>query len=260
VARCSTRRRGSSRRASTCRVAWYDWLGTTERTYIEQARQTVLAGARESLLFCYGGLHSSTGPKDIEALRANIPELLEVAKEVLRREVIGLAAYKPPNSHPEKEKRVFDFVGMLGLPLVPCHEFPTNAPAGFFSVHALKDSDLTPKLTAFIKAGKPVLLTDALAQQLTSRIKLDAPNVQVLPVKGDPKSLLQFTPKQLDELRAPLLRPIQASFVAPNQVALYLFRDGSWVIENFNDEAVTVELNHKQQMVPGRGWKMRWQE
>jgi hypothetical protein len=46
------------------------------------------------------------------------------------------------------------------------------------------------------------LLTDALAQQLTSRIKLDAPNVQVLPVKGDPKSLIELSQKQLDELRA----------------------------------------------------------
>src|ERR1051326_2901067 len=60
-----------------CGGGWYDWLGTTERTYLEQARQTVLAGARESLLFCYGGLQGTTGPKDVEALRADIPELLD---------------------------------------------------------------------------------------------------------------------------------------------------------------------------------------
>ena len=35
---------------------------------------------------------------------------------------------------------MFDFVGMLGVPLVPCHEFPADAPAAFFSVHALKDA------------------------------------------------------------------------------------------------------------------------
>jgi len=57
-----------------------------------------------------------------------------------------------------------------------------------------------------------------------------------------------------------LLHPFKTSFAAPDGVALYLFCDGSWVIENLNDEAVTVELNHKQQSVPGRGWKMRWQE
>ncbi|MHC4178125.1 MAG: hypothetical protein ACYSWU_11500, partial [Planctomycetota bacterium] len=34
-----------------CGGGWYDPYGTTEHTYLEQARQTVLAGARESLLF-----------------------------------------------------------------------------------------------------------------------------------------------------------------------------------------------------------------
>jgi hypothetical protein len=241
-----------------CGGGWYDWLGTTERTYVEQARQTVLAGARTSLLFCYGGLQGSTGPKNIEALRANIPELLEVAREVRRRDVVGLAAYKPPNSHPENEKRVFDFIGMLGLPLVPCHEFPAKAPAAFFSVHALKDPGFASKLAKFIRSGKPVLLTDGLAQQLTNQMKLDAPNVCVLPVQGDPKSLLRLGQKELDELRAPLLRPFKATFKAPNQVALYLFHDGSWVVENFTNEAVTAELNGEVLTVAARGWQHHW--
>ena len=115
-----------------CGGGWYDPYGTTERTYLEQARQTVLGGARESMLFCYGSLLEHTGPKNIETLRRNIPELLAVAEEVRRRQIVGVAAYKPANSHPEKEPRVFDFVGMMGLPLVPCHEFPVEAQAGFF--------------------------------------------------------------------------------------------------------------------------------
>jgi hypothetical protein len=241
-----------------CGGGWYDWLGTTERTYVEQARQTVLAGARESLLFCYGGLQGTTGPKNIQALRTNIPELLEAAKEVRQREIIGLAAYKPPNSHPEDEKRVFDFIGMLGLPLVPCHEFPTNAPAAFFSVHALKDPEFTAKLAVFIKAGKPVLLTDGLAQQVTNTVKLNGPNVRVLTVGRDPKTLLQLSQKELDDLRGPLLRPFRVSFNAPNKVALYLFRDGSWVVENFNDEPVSVEFNHNPLTLAERSWRQEW--
>ncbi|MBI2926013.1 MAG: hypothetical protein HYY24_09940 [Verrucomicrobia bacterium] len=241
-----------------CGGGWYDWLGTTERTYVEQARQTVLAGARESLLFCYSGLQSTTGPKNVEALRANIPELFAVAKQVRRRGVIGLAAYKPPNSHPENERRVFDFVGMLGLPLVPCHEFPARAPAAFFSIHALKDADFATKLAAFIRRGKPVLLTDGLARRLAHVVKLDAPNVHMLPVKGDPKSLLQLSQTELDELRAPLLRPLKATFRAPNRVALYLFKDGSWVVENFNDQPVDVELRGKKLTVTARGWQHQW--
>ena len=53
--------------------------GTTERAYLEQARQTILGGARESMLFCYGSLLKETEPKNIETLRANIPELIDVA-------------------------------------------------------------------------------------------------------------------------------------------------------------------------------------
>ena len=241
-----------------CGGGWYDWLGTTESTYVEQARQTVLGGARESFLFCYGGLQRDTGPRDVDALRAHLPELFAVAEEVKKRSIVGIAAYKPPNSHPENEPRVFDFVGMLGLPLVPCHEFPTDAPAAFFSVHALKDKDFAEKLSKFITAGKPVLLTDGLVQRLEGKVNLTASNVHVLPVKGDPKSLLQLSKEQLDALRAPLLRPLKTSFNAPNKVALYLFRDGSWVVENFNDEAVTVELNGKSLTVAARGWAQQW--
>ena len=83
-----------------CGGGWYDPYGTTERTYVEQARQTVLGGARESLLFCYGSLLTGTGPKNVAALRENIPELLAVAEQVGRRADRGRrrlqAAQQPP--------------------------------------------------------------------------------------------------------------------------------------------------------------------
>ena len=37
----------------------------------------------------------------------NIPKLLAVAEQVGRRKIVGLAAYKPANSHSEKEPRAF---------------------------------------------------------------------------------------------------------------------------------------------------------
>ncbi len=241
-----------------CGGGWYDPYGTTERTYLEQARQTVLGGARESMLFCYGSLLNGTGPKNIEVLRQNIPELLAVAAEVRRRQIVGVAAYKPANSHPENEQRVFDFVGMMGLPLVPCHEFPVEAKAAFFSIHALKDPDLPGKLAAFLAAGKPVLITDGLARQLAGKVRLDVPLVRVLPVKGNPKSLLELPQAELNAVRAAILSPSGHAFRAPNRVALYLFADGSWVIENFRDEAVSVELDGTTRTVSPRGWLLHW--
>lgn len=243
-----------------CGGGWFDPLGTTEETYIEQARQTVLAGAKESVLFCYGALLKDTGPANVQALRSNVPDLLHVADEVRQRRVIGVAAYKPPNSYPEKEPRVFDFVGMMGVPLVPCHEFPEDAQAAFFSVHALKDAELPEKLSTLIARGVPILVTDGLAQQLEGRVKLDASNVHVLPVKGDPKSLLELPQSDLDVIRQPLLKPLGHTFQAPNRVALYLFADGSWVVENFSDQPATVQLDDVEIDVAGREWEYKWSE
>lgn len=241
-----------------CGGGWYDPYGTTEATYIEQARQTVLGGARESLLFCYGALQKDTGPSNIAALRKNIPELFRVATEVRKREIVGVAAYKPANSAPLKEQRVYDFVGMLGLPLAPCHEFPGKAPAAFFPVHAMKDPELASKLSSYISSGKPVLITDGLEAALEGQVDLKASNVKVLSVNGDPKSLLNLSQSELDTLRSPLLKPLNSTFKAPNRVGLYVFADGSWVIENFNDEPATVELNGAKHQIGARAWKYEW--
>ena len=43
-----------------------------------------------------------------------------------------------------------------------------------------------------------------------------------------------------------------------NRVALYLFKDKSCVVENFNDEEVAVVLNGKKLTVPARGWQCYW--
>lgn len=242
-----------------CGGGWFDPYGTTENTYLEQARQTVLGGARESLLFCYGSLLHGTGPKNVELLRANIPELLEIAEEVRKRKIVGIAAYKPPNSHPNGEGRVFDFVGMMGLPLVPSHLFPDEATSLFLSIHSLKDPMLIDRLTRTISSGKMVLITDGMAERVKGKVDLGKGRIKILQVKGDPKSLLQLSQEELDNLRDVLLEPLGISFHAPNRVALYAFHDGSWVIENFNNEPVLAKINGERVSIPPRGWIYRWE-
>ncbi len=238
-----------------CGGGWYDPYGTTPATYVEQARQTILGGARESLLFCYGSLQRDTGPTNVATLRRHLPELFDVAGALRRLTPIGLAAYKPANSHPEQEPRVFDFVGMLGLPLVPCHEFPERARAAFFSVHALRDPQFAERFSRLVRARRPVLITDGLAARLGDLPAVRAPNVHILPVRGEPKSLLTLGQAQLDALRRPLLRPFRTDFRAPNGVALYLFNGRRWVVENFTDSPVTVELNGRPLEIPARDWR-----
>ena len=55
-----------------------------------------------------------------------------------------------------------------------------------------------------------------------------------------------------------LLRPFSRRFEAPNRVALYLFADGSYVIENFVDERVTVKLDGKDHELAPREWTYHW--
>jgi hypothetical protein len=231
-----------------------------------------LAGARETMLFCYGGLNpaahselpdsipfpTDTGAADIAALRANMPELLATAREVQKRQPLGIAAYKPINSGGGSEQRIFDFLGMMGLPLVPCHQFPTNAPAAFFSVHTFDDPNAVAEINDYIKTGRPVLMTEILARLLSPRIKLPAPNVRVVGMPEMLDNLLVQPQDKCDTLRQPLLAALHVTFRAPDQVALYLFSPDGWVIENFNTEAVKVELNGKEMNIPGRGWMCHW--
>jgi hypothetical protein len=220
---------------------WFDPYGTHEATYVEQARQTVLADAKEMLLFCYGSLLRDTGPANVEKLRTEIPGLFALAKLVRNQPLRGIAAPKPPNSDGGNEQYVYDFIGMLGLPLVPTNELRTDAKAAFLPVHALKDPQLRDKLSTMLNADTPVLVTDGLARKLPPALT-DNKNLLVLKVNGKPNSLLDLTREQLQPIRDKLLAPLGIRFDAPNKVALYLIGDHCVAVENFNDEAVTASL------------------
>ena len=219
---------------------WFDPYGTHEATYVEQARQTVLADAKEMLLFCYGSLLHDTGPANVEKLRTEVPGLFQLAALVRNQPLRGIAAPKPPNSDGHDEQYVYDFVGMLGLPLVPTAEVRTDVKAAFLPVHACKDPQLSGKLDALLKSGTPVLVTDGLAWRLGALA--DDTRLLLLKVNGKPNGLLNLTREELKPMRDRLLAPLGIRFDAPNKVALYLIGDHCVIVENFNDEPVTATL------------------
>jgi len=247
---------------------WFDALGTTPKTYLEQARQTVLADAKEMMLFSYGGLiretneyggRKGTGIADIEALKVELLGLFELAKLVDDKPIKGILATKPGNSIPhsnydparvfsgrEADAYIYNFVGMLGLPLVPTEKIDMNAEAAFFSVHILKDPDFQAKLGNFLGDDRPVLITDGLANHIENVDQYD--NLHVLNVNVDPRNLLRFSREELNEIRNSMLKPFGVKFDAPSMVALYLMGDDLVIIENFRDEAVFVTLETKFSM------------
>jgi hypothetical protein len=228
-----------------CGGGWFDPYGTHEATYAEQARQTVLADAKEMLLFCYGSLLRDTGPANVAKLRTEIPGLFQLARLVRNQPLRGIAAPKPPNSDAFNEEYVYDFAGMLGLPLIPTDEIRTDVKAAFLPVHALKDPQWQRKLDTMLSAGTPVLVTDGLARKLPPALA-DNKNLLVLPVNGKPKGLLDLTREQLRPIRGKLLAPLGLRFDAPNKVALYLIGDHCIAVENFNDEPITATLEFAQ--------------
>jgi hypothetical protein len=220
---------------------WFDPYGTTEDTYVEQARQTVLAGAEEMLLFCYGSLLRETGPANVARLRKELPGLFELARLVRGKPIRGISAPKPPNSDAYDEQYVFDFVGMLGLPLVPAARIDPDVKAVFLAVHALKDPDLRSKLGAMLAAGKPVMITDGLASRLSDLDREDE-NLVTLMVGGKPRDLLQVDRAELRRVREKLLAPFEIGFEAPLKTGLYLFGEHNVVVENFSDETIAASL------------------
>ena len=241
---------------------WFDALATTPKTYLEQARQTVLGDAKEMMLCSYGLLtretntwggrpFQGTGIANVEALRRELPGLFELAKMVRNKPIKGILATKPANSDPydnfeairgarKPDAHIYDFVGMLGLPLVPSTEIDTGADAAFFPFQVLKDPTFPEKLRKMLSEGKPVLITDKLAKRLDNIGKHD--NLIVLPVKGDTPGLLKLSREELNAIRDKLLEPLGIKFDAPGKVGLYLMGDDIMVIENFNNEPVDVTI------------------
>jgi hypothetical protein len=169
-----------------------------------------------------------------------------------------LAAYKPPGSDGGDEQSVYDFAGMIGIPLAPTHEFSSEAPALFVPIHGWADAQIVPRLNQFLDSGKPMLVTDGLARRVSGKVQFGVDNARVLKVGGNPANLLDIPQRQLDEIRKPLLKPFGVAFKAPADVALYLFDDGSWVVENFSDRGVAVELNSQPMMLGARAWAYEW--
>jgi len=241
---------------------WFDGLGTTSKTYLEQARQTILADAKELMLFSYGGLLRETnlyggfegkGIANVDAFRKELPGLFELARIVRGKSIKGIHMPKLPNSESLDERGIFSYFGMFGLPLVPAHKIDEQAESAIFSVHVLKEPGFSEVLQRMLNKGTPVVITDGLAKRLTNQELVKRKNLTILKVGGEPGDLLKLggepgdllklTREELRTLRNKLLAPMGIRFDAPNKVGLYLFGDNHFVVENFNDEVVDVTLD-----------------
>jgi hypothetical protein len=218
------------------------------------------------MLFSYGGLNREsntygrrhgTGIADIEALKEELPGLFELAALVRNKPITGVHTVKPANSSPhsdldpertfsgnDADAYIYDFIGMLGIPLVPSEKVDTEAEAAFFSIQALKDPHFLEKLNGMLDREVPVLITDELAAHLKDPGSFE--NLIVLDIDIDPRNILRIDREELNSIRNRLLAPFGIRFDAPSMVAFYLIGDDLVVIENFSDQEAETVLEMPQ--------------
>ena len=140
--------------------AWFDHGDCLEYDFLDQAYMGVLAGAPELVFFNFNNIIQ--GHPDHEKVIAEFDQLAELAAFVREHPVIGIPAYKPPNSDPGGDMYIMDFLGMLGIPLVPVHKFPESAPVIFLPAQAASDPHLLNHIKKARARGAFLIITTSL--------------------------------------------------------------------------------------------------
>lgn len=137
--------------------AWFDFGDCTAEDFVEQAYQSVLAGARELVFFSmYDLLQDHPGNK---LFRERFSQLADLAKEVAKNPVIGTAAYKPPHSDAGGDLYLMDGIGMFGISLVPVSSYPEDAKVILLPTQAAADRDIYARMDASLKKGTRFVVT-----------------------------------------------------------------------------------------------------
>ena len=137
--------------------AWFDHGDCDALDFIDQAYQSILAGASELVLFHYGDFVN--GHPGHHLLRTEFEHLADIARLVRDHPVQGVPAYKPANSDAGGDLYIMDYIGRIGVPLIPVSTFPTDAETIFLPTQAAHDAEVVAKTLKSIKKGAAVIMT-----------------------------------------------------------------------------------------------------
>jgi len=137
--------------------AWFDHGDCTDIDFIEQAYQSVLAGAQELVIFNFDSF--VTGHPGHHLLRQDFEILANLAEAIAKNPVNGATGYKPPNSDAGGDLYLLDYIGMLGVSIVPDSKYPENAKVIFLPTQAAADPDILPKIMKSLDNGAKIIMT-----------------------------------------------------------------------------------------------------
>jgi len=137
--------------------AWFDHGDCTDLDFIDQAWQSVLAGAKELVIFNFDSF--VTGHPGHHLLRQDFEKLADLAKAVAVNPVQGAVAYKPVNSDAGGDLYLMDYIGMFGVSLVPDSRYPENAKVIFLPTQAAADPEILAKVLKSLDQGAKIVMT-----------------------------------------------------------------------------------------------------
>lgn len=224
-----------------CMGGWYDPYTTTPPTYLEQARQTILGHAKETMLFCFRSLEEEQpGMDDTAALRKERPGLDELAYLTENKAIVGVSVPKQPDVDAAEERYLSSFYGMLGIPVCPETELDEGAKSVLLGAQALGYPGVRDYVLAMREKGAALAYSKAFLR-VTG---LDAQaGVPVVDPGEDNWSLMDMPEATLNALRDHLTLPLGLKLRAPSRVALNLYDNDMEVLQNFNDFDVDIELD-----------------
>lgn len=184
------------------RGAWFDHIECGAEHFVDQAVQSVLAGARELTLFNLGDVVADH-PGDA-LLAGRLPELQALAAKVRGRERTGVVFYKPPGSDADENLYLADYLGMIGLPILPEARFPADARLVFLGVQAAADPAIVQRIEQVTGSGGTVILTPAFIRA-TGEAAASLAGVQV----GEKSQPVEATAFRIGDATTPLSSPLQ---------------------------------------------------
>ena len=133
---------------------WIDPGGSAgnNSVWLNQADLTLLAGGKELMLFNYEWMIGSP------LLAMLTPELRRVDRMLDETgKPVGVAAYEPYDG--VGEDQLFNYLGMIGIPMEPVRAFPEDAPAVLLAENSCVDPEIMEKLERYVRGGGNAVVT-----------------------------------------------------------------------------------------------------
>ena len=196
--------------------AWFDHGDCDALDFVEQAYQSVLAGANELVIFNYGSFVN--GHAGHHLLRMDFEKLARLAKTLKTSPIHGIAGYKPPHSEAGGDLYIMDFVGMFGIPLMPMAYYPENEATIFLPTQAAADPEIVRKVMASHRQGKRIIMTAGFLAKVADKGKLSKLSGILKPEVG----VISVDKIILDGSETPLEKPLdlEATLEIKNAIAM----------------------------------------